>query len=149
MCGFATAALGAALLPASVLGHTQSFGAGADCPKYGHDDHRDVFNMGLGNDCAYMLGGNDEFNGNGDNDYGAGNGGDDLVSGDYGADYVEGMTGTDQTNGGPGGDDSDVLNNDANDLARGGDGNNDFCHVDTAFGFIVDDYDGCEWLVVP
>ena len=140
-------AIGAAL----ALGHTntQSFAGGSDCWKYGHE-HRDVFYMGNGNDCALMNQDNDDFHGGGDVDYGGGEGGNDLVEGNDGDDYVEGMFGTDHTKGGAGPDDSDVLHGDANDTVNGGDGNNDVCHIDTAFGYAVDFIGGgCNYYVVP
>jgi hypothetical protein len=138
-----------ALIATSALGDTRSFGGGPDCPKYGTPSG-DVYFMGNGNDCAWMDSGGDQFYGGADDDYGAGQGGDDLVDGGDGHDYVEGNGGTDETKGGPGPDDSDVLNGDWGDTARGGDGNNDYCHVDTAYGYVVDYTDGsCEVLIVP
>ncbi|MGH2987421.1 MAG: hypothetical protein ACRDLO_12145, partial [Solirubrobacterales bacterium] len=67
-------------------------------------------------------------------------------------DYAEGRFGIDTTRGGAGPDDSDVLHGDAGDTAYGGAGDFDYCHVDTAFGIIVDNYEpypGCNYLVFP
>jgi Ca2+-binding RTX toxin-like protein len=143
------AAVALAVIAATAAGETKSFGSGPDCPKYG-TGNADVYFMGNGNDCAWMDSGADQFYGGADNDFGTGQGGNDLVDGGDGHDYVEGEFGSDETKGGPGPDDSDVLNGDGGDIARGGDGNNDYCHVDTSSGVIIDSYDNtCEYLILP
>ena len=87
-------------------------------------NQNDRFAMGGGADVCNGLAGNDQIFG----DHGS-----DTLNGGFGADHLQAGTGQDELNGGPsGGDFVSVVDNRANDLARGGPGPNDICAVDAA-----------------
>lgn len=78
-------------------------------------DHRDVLNLGSGNDTAYLFLGNDKAIGGKGNDWIDGGDGNDTVLGGSGDDILLGGTGADRLGGGngrdvlDGGADQDVL----------------------------------------
>ena len=84
----------------------------------------DFITAASGNDTVNARGGADQINGDR---------GNDTLNGGGGGDYLEGGRGANTVNGqGGNGDVINVVDGDSNDIAVGGDGENDSCIIDAA-----------------
>lgn len=135
-----------------------------DGPNDTHE-HGDLVQAREGRDNVGGGHGDDELNGQDGGDSLIGAEGDDVIEGDDQIDVIEGREDRDTIRGGnsndsleglgandtmAGGDGDfdfiDARDGSPNDTALGGPGNDDTCQLDYAFGFAVDNFEGCENL---